>query len=90
MVRAIGPSGKRDELGAKVYVTAGGVTQVREVRTGNSYASHNDLRAHFGLGEHTAEVLGELKCGVWEDVPASRYGDAAKAIEKHYGSGAKE
>ena len=31
-------------------LTAGGVTQVSEVRGGGSYYSQNDLRLHFGLG----------------------------------------
>jgi hypothetical protein len=33
-----------------VVVTAGGRRQLVEVRSGGSYASHNDLRAHVGLG----------------------------------------
>ncbi len=37
-------------IGAKVRVTAGGRTQVDEVRSGGSYLSQNDLRLHFGLG----------------------------------------
>ena len=31
-------------------LTAGGRTQVDEVRSGGSYLSQNDLRLHFGLG----------------------------------------
>ena len=30
-------------------VTAGGMTQTDEVRSGGSYLSQNDLRVHFGL-----------------------------------------
>jgi hypothetical protein len=37
-------------IGAKVQITAGGVTQIDEVRSGGSYLSQNDLRVHFGLG----------------------------------------
>ena len=37
-------------IGAKVYVQAGGRSQMAEVRSGGSYLSHNDIRAHFGLG----------------------------------------
>ncbi len=45
-------SGKspRDAIGAKVYVTAGGVRQRRDVISGGSYCSSSDLRLHFGLG----------------------------------------
>ncbi|HEY4961416.1 MAG TPA: ASPIC/UnbV domain-containing protein, partial [Terriglobales bacterium] len=32
-------------------ITAGGVTQLREVKGGNSYISQSDLRPHFGLGK---------------------------------------
>ncbi|MBM3736056.1 MAG: CRTAC1 family protein [Acidobacteria bacterium] len=37
-------------IGTRVSVEAGGVTQVDEVRSGGSYASHSDLALHFGLG----------------------------------------
>ena len=47
-----GPEGttNRDAIGARVRLTAGGRTQVGEVRSGGSYLSHNDMRLHFGLG----------------------------------------
>jgi enediyne biosynthesis protein E4 len=38
-------------MGAKVRLTAGGRTQVQEVRSGGSYLSQSDLRLHFGLGK---------------------------------------
>jgi hypothetical protein len=44
---------QRDAVGARVRVTAGGRTQVREVRAGSSYLGQNDLRLHFGLGGST-------------------------------------
>ncbi len=37
-------------LGARVTITAAGMTQTDEVRSGGSYLSQNDLRVHFGLG----------------------------------------
>jgi hypothetical protein len=37
-------------LNARVRVTAHGVTQMQEVRSGGSYLSQSDLRLHFGLG----------------------------------------
>jgi hypothetical protein len=45
----------RAAIGARVRVTAGGQTQVRDVRAGSSYLGQNDLRVHFGLG-HAAMV----------------------------------
>jgi hypothetical protein len=41
----------RDAVGARVRITAGGRTQVREVRAGSSYLGQSDLRLHFGLGD---------------------------------------
>jgi len=46
-----GTKSNRLALGARVVLTAGGVTQMDEVRSGGSYLSQNDLRVHFGLGK---------------------------------------
>lgn len=43
----------RDAVGARVRLTAGGVTQTREVTVGSSYAASEDPRLHFGLGSNT-------------------------------------
>ena len=40
----------RDAIGAKVFLTAGGVRQRANVFSGASYASSSDSRIHFGLG----------------------------------------
>ena len=40
-------------LGARVELRAGGTVQIRQVASGGSYASQNDLRLHFGLGAAT-------------------------------------
>ena len=45
-----GSAGNRDGIGARVSVTAGGRTQVQEVRRGYGYQSQNDPRLLFGLG----------------------------------------
>ncbi len=49
-VRLVGRKSNRSAIGAQVTVTAGGVRQVQEVRSGSSFMSHSDLRLHFGLG----------------------------------------
>ena len=49
--RLVGTKSNRDAIGARVIVTAGGRRQTVEVRSGGSYMSHNDLRAHIGLGD---------------------------------------
>ena len=46
-----GTKSNRLALGARVTITAGGVTQMDEVRSGGSYLSQSDLRIHFGLGK---------------------------------------
>jgi hypothetical protein len=45
-----GPESPRDAIGAKVFLTSGGVRQRADVFSGGSYASSSDLRVHFGLG----------------------------------------
>jgi hypothetical protein len=45
-----GPKSPRDAIGAKVFVTAGGVRQRADVTSGGSYCSSSDQRIHFGLG----------------------------------------
>ncbi|MCY3762377.1 MAG: CRTAC1 family protein [Gemmatimonadetes bacterium] len=62
-VRLIGAL-TRDAVGSRIAVTCGGAIQVREVRTSGSYASANDIRRHFGLGDcPTVESL-EI---IWPD-----------------------
>jgi enediyne biosynthesis protein E4 len=51
--RLIGTRSNRDAMGARLKLTAGGITQIREIMGGGSYLSQSDLRAHFGLGSTT-------------------------------------
>jgi len=48
--RLVGSKSNRAAIGARVTLAAGGAKQIREVRSGSSYLSQNDLRLHFGLG----------------------------------------
>ena len=50
LVRLVGKRSNRDAIGARVLMTVGGATQVREIKAGSSYLGQNDTRAHFGLG----------------------------------------
>jgi hypothetical protein len=44
----------RDCIGARVYVTTGDITQMREIQGGAGHAGHqNPKEAHFGLGPNT-------------------------------------
>ena len=48
-----GPKSPRDAIGAKVFLTVGGIRQRADVFSGGSYASSSDQRVHFGLGAAT-------------------------------------
>jgi enediyne biosynthesis protein E4 len=50
-VRLEGTESNRDAIGARVTLEAAGSRQIAEIRSGGSYLSQNDLRAHFGLGD---------------------------------------
>jgi len=45
-----GSKSNRAAIGARIRLSAAGMTQTEEVRSGGSYLSQNDLRVHFGLG----------------------------------------
>lgn len=53
-LKLIGTKSNRDGIGAVVTVTAGGRSQLQEVRSGSSYISNSDMRLHYGLGSATS------------------------------------
>jgi hypothetical protein len=53
LIKTVGVKGNRDGIGARVKVVAGDLTQVDEVRSGDSYISQSDMRLHFGLEKRT-------------------------------------
>ncbi len=59
--RVESPGRNHFAVGARVTVDAGGRRQIREIRSGGSYLSQNDLRAHFGLGSWTGPVDVEVR-----------------------------
>ena len=66
-IRLVGDTTKktsRDAIGARVYVPTGKTQQRRDVISGTSYASQNDLAVHFGLGTATSVDKIEIK---WPD-----------------------
>ena len=76
IVRTIGVKSNRDGVGARLRLTAGGRTQVREVKAGSSYLSQNDPRIHFGLGAATRVDRLEVRwpsgrTDILQDVPAN-------------------
>lgn len=65
-----GDSPNTEAIGARVYVTAGGVTQMREMRAGSNFASQDPVEAHFGLGDAT--TVKKLRV-VWPMVKTALY-----------------
>jgi len=74
----------RDAIGARLNLTAGGRTQIDEVRSGGYYISQGDFRVHFGLGNATkadlavrwpdgkTETFPGLPSGTWVTVRQDR------------------
>ena len=50
-LKLVGTKSNRDGIGARIKLWAGDRMQVKEVKTGYSYCSANDVRVHFGLGD---------------------------------------
>ncbi len=49
-VTLVGVKSNRSAIGARVTISAGGATQLREVKAGSSYLGQSELRVHAGLG----------------------------------------
>ena len=76
-VQPVSATGNRFAIGAKVTVSAGGVKQMREIRSGGSFLSQNDLRAYFGLGDYAGPVDVEIRMPggrrwAWKQLPIDR------------------
>ena len=48
-------------ISVRISVTAGGMTQIDEVRGGGGYNSRNDTRLHFGLGKEAVMSKVEVR-----------------------------
>jgi hypothetical protein len=82
LLQLTGTKSNRSALGARVRLTAGGRTQIDEVRSGGSYLSQNDPRLHFGLGASTeAEIEIEWPSGVRQKMERVK-GDRVVAIRE--------
>ena len=62
--KLVGVKCNRDAIGARVRVTAGGLTQMDEIRSADSFASSSDVRLHFGLADAAAIDKVEIR---WPD-----------------------
>ncbi|MBV9074978.1 MAG: CRTAC1 family protein [Acidobacteria bacterium] len=56
-----GSKSNRAAIGARIKLTAGGMTQTDEIHSGSSYLSQNDLRVHFGIGVATSVDAVEIR-----------------------------
>lgn len=61
-IKTVGIASNADGIGARVTVTSGGRSQIREITAGASNSSQSSLVAHFGLGQE--QVVDELQI-VW-------------------------
>jgi hypothetical protein len=76
-----GTKSNRLAIGARVQITAGGMTQSDEVRSGGSYLSQNDLRLHFGLG--SAKSIDSLEIR-WPSGLVEKISGKSLAVDKQY------
>jgi len=77
-VRLRGDGLNTEAIGARVIVTAGGVTRLREIHAGSNYASQNPAEAHFGLGNATSISVLRIEwpsgaVDVFNDLPVNRF-----------------
>jgi hypothetical protein len=73
-LRLVGTRSNRNAIGARVRITAGGMTEVHEVRGGGSYYSQNDFRVHAGLGAAASVERVEVR---WPNGSEERWQDLA-------------
>lgn len=50
-VKTVGQKSNRNGIGCRIQAVTGSISQIREIRSGGSYLSSSELRAHFGLGQ---------------------------------------
>jgi hypothetical protein len=95
-VELVGVQSNRDAVGARIVAIVAGQLQMREILSGDGYASQNTLRQHFGLGVATevdSLTVRWPRSGVvqtFHHVAANRIIEITEAknelVEKQYGS----
>jgi hypothetical protein len=78
-----GTKSNRDAIGARITLTAGGLTQIREIDGGNGYAGQSSKRAHIGIG--TASKIDSLQVrwpsGLVEKISGAAVNKINKIVE---------
>jgi len=98
--KLVGTKSNRDALGARIRVTSGKISQIREIAGGGSYLSQSDLRANFGLGNMTVASIVEVTWPsggrqVFHDIKADRFyliqeGRAEMSLQQIRGKSSKD
>ena len=93
MVRLVGAASNRNGIGARVTAHLPGKEIVRELYSGQSYLSQNELRLHFGLGANAVvpklEVRWPSGCtSTLENLPVDRVLEIVERQANGVGSGA--
>jgi hypothetical protein len=73
-VKLFGRGGNVHGIGARIWLSAGGHTQMRELRRGSNFVSQQAGEAHFGLGE--SESIDEIRVR-WPDGVVNTWNDLA-------------
>ena len=78
-----GTTSNRDAIGAQVYLSSGGVDQMREITSGPSHGGGDYRMAHFGMG---SEITGTLSIR-WPDKTMQVIGEVDANSQLHYVEG---
>jgi enediyne biosynthesis protein E4 len=78
-LKLVGVKCNRDAIGARVTVTAAGLTQIDEVRSAESFVSASDVHLHFGLAEATVVDKIQIR---WPDGTVEQH--SGLAIDREY------
>ena len=73
-VRLVGRAPNTEAAGARIRVTIGDATQMREVAIGNNFTSQNPATQVFGLGSASAAESVEIE---WPDGSVDTYSNVA-------------
>jgi hypothetical protein len=74
-IRLTGTLPNSGAIGARIFVTAGGATQMRELRAGSNFVSADPTGAFFGLG--TATAADEIRVAWPDGTQTRRFGVAS-------------
>ncbi|MDG2176830.1 MAG: CRTAC1 family protein [Gammaproteobacteria bacterium] len=61
-IKVAGEDLNSEAIGARIYVTVGGSTQMREIYSGNNFISNNPAEAYFGIGNN--DLIDEIRV-IW-------------------------